>query len=304
MLADRKMVSIAALLFAGSAVITVLWCGSMAAMPGMEMPGGWVMSMAWMRMPGQSWLGAAASFIGMWAVMMVWMMLPVLMPMLARYRSGLGRQPHLARLTLLAAAGYFAVWIASGVLVFPVGVLLMDIAMRSAAIAEIVPWLAALALIVAGASQFTAWKQRRLECCRQTPSGDRALAANAVSAWNHGLRMGLRCLYCCAGPTAVLLVLGVMDLWVMVVVMMVITLERLMPRGEQVARVTGAACVVAGIVVLTLASPAAIARHSASRHSVENDRRSALEELQQIFGDPFLVSGQHAMRCALVFEQR
>jgi predicted metal-binding membrane protein len=34
--------------------------------------------MAWMRMPGQTWPGAAASFLGMWVVMMVAMMLPSL----------------------------------------------------------------------------------------------------------------------------------------------------------------------------------------------------------------------------------
>jgi hypothetical protein len=34
--------------------------------------------MAWMRMPGQTWPGAAASFLGMWVVMMVAMMLPYL----------------------------------------------------------------------------------------------------------------------------------------------------------------------------------------------------------------------------------
>jgi len=32
------------------------------------MPGGWTMSMAWVRMPGQSWPVAAASFLGMWVV--------------------------------------------------------------------------------------------------------------------------------------------------------------------------------------------------------------------------------------------
>ena len=52
----------------------------------MPMPGGWTMSMAWMRMPGQTWPGAAASFLGMWVVMMVAMMLPSLVPMLSRYR--------------------------------------------------------------------------------------------------------------------------------------------------------------------------------------------------------------------------
>jgi hypothetical protein len=38
------------------------------------MPGGWTMSMAWMRMPGQTWPGDAVSFLGIWVVMMVAMM--------------------------------------------------------------------------------------------------------------------------------------------------------------------------------------------------------------------------------------
>jgi len=71
-----------ALLFVVSTVVTIVWCASMATMGGMEMPGGWTMSMAWMRMPGQSWLGAAATFLGMWVVMMVAMMLPTLVPIL------------------------------------------------------------------------------------------------------------------------------------------------------------------------------------------------------------------------------
>jgi predicted metal-binding membrane protein len=57
----------------------------------MPMPGASPMSMAWMRMPGQTWPDAAASFLGMWVVMMVAMMLPSLVPMLWRYRQAVGR---------------------------------------------------------------------------------------------------------------------------------------------------------------------------------------------------------------------
>ena len=65
------------LLFAGSAALTATLCASMSDMGGMPMPGGWTMSMAWIPMPGQTWLGAAGSFVGVCAVMMVSMMLPV-----------------------------------------------------------------------------------------------------------------------------------------------------------------------------------------------------------------------------------
>jgi hypothetical protein len=43
------------LLFGASAAVTVIRCISMPAMDGMPMPGGWTMSMTWMRMPGQTW---------------------------------------------------------------------------------------------------------------------------------------------------------------------------------------------------------------------------------------------------------
>jgi len=66
----QAFVGVSALLFAGSAAVTIVWCASLSAMGGMPMPGGWTMSMAWMRMPGQTWPGAAASFLGMWVVMM------------------------------------------------------------------------------------------------------------------------------------------------------------------------------------------------------------------------------------------
>jgi predicted metal-binding membrane protein len=61
------------------------------------------MSMAWMRMPGQTWPGAAASFVGMWVVMMVAMMLPS--PMLRRYRQAVDTPDgtRLGRLTTLPA---------------------------------------------------------------------------------------------------------------------------------------------------------------------------------------------------------
>jgi Predicted metal-binding integral membrane protein (DUF2182) len=84
---EASFVGVSALLFASSATLTIVWCASMSAM-GMPMPGGWTMSMVWMRMPGQTWLGAATSFLGMWIVMMVAMMLPSLVPMLRRYSTG------------------------------------------------------------------------------------------------------------------------------------------------------------------------------------------------------------------------
>ena len=49
--------------------------------------------MMWMRMPGQSWPGAALSFLGMWMVMMAAMMSPSFVPMLWRYRQAIQQIP-------------------------------------------------------------------------------------------------------------------------------------------------------------------------------------------------------------------
>jgi predicted metal-binding membrane protein len=73
------------LIFTVSAAVTIAWTASMSRMGEMPMPGGWGMSMAWMRMCGQTWTEAFAVFIGMWTVMMVAMMLPSLVATL-RYR--------------------------------------------------------------------------------------------------------------------------------------------------------------------------------------------------------------------------
>src|SRR4030095_2410031 len=123
---ERALLGVSALLFVASAAVTIAWSASMSAMDGMAMPGGWTMSMAWMRMPGQTWAGAAAEFLGMWIVMMVAMMLPSLVPTLRRYRHALGkaREPSSEKLTALAATGYFFVWTVIGAAVFPAGVML------------------------------------------------------------------------------------------------------------------------------------------------------------------------------------
>ena len=52
-----------------------------------------------------------------------------------------------------------------------------------------------------------------------------ALQRRFGAAWRHGVRLGLHCSYCCAGLTANLLVVGVMDLRAMAVTGAAITLE-------------------------------------------------------------------------------
>ncbi len=102
---------------------------------------------------------AAAAFIGMWTVMMMAMMLPVLMPMLSRYRRAVNRPGvRQERLTVIVCLGYFSVWILLGALAFPLGVALAAAEMLSSALSRAVPLIAGLVVAAAGALQLTRWK--------------------------------------------------------------------------------------------------------------------------------------------------
>ncbi len=253
---DRAFFGVSALLFVASAAVTIAWCASMSEMDGMPMPGGWTMSMAWMRMPEQTWSGAAASFLGMWVVMMVAMMMPSLVPMLWRYRQAVGGtdETRLGGRTALVGAGYFFVWTLFGMAAFPLGVALAALEMQQPALARAVPIAAGAVVFIAGALQLTPWKARHLHCCRQMPGPGRTLPADAGTAWRHGLRLGLHCARCCAGLMAILLVIGVMDLRAMAVVGTAITIERLAPSGQRIARAIGAVVVGAGLFLIARAA--------------------------------------------------
>ena len=218
------------------------------------MPGGWALSMMWMRMPGQTWLGAAASFAGMWVAMMVAMMLPSLTPMLWRYRQAIGAgATRSGWLTSIVGAAYFAVWAVMGVIVFPLGVALAASLMREPAFARVVPIVAGAAVLTAGGLQYTEWKARHLAFCRNTLGCGRTLPADAGSAWRHGFRLGLHCSHSCAGLTAVALGLGVMDVRVMAAVTAAITAEHLAPAGVRVARINGGLGLAAGLLLIARA---------------------------------------------------
>ena len=244
------------MLFAASAAVTIVWTRSMSAMGGMPMAGGWTMSMAWTRMPEQTWQAVTASFIGMWIVMMVAMMMPALLPMLRRYREAVGKtgEMRLAQLTALVGVGYFLVWTVFGLAAYPLGVVLAAVEMQRPALARAVPFAVGGVVLSAGALQFTRWKACHLACCREMPARGSALPADAGTAWRHGLRLGLHCSQCCAGLIGILLVIGVMDLRVMAAVAAAITLERLAPTGERFAHATGLVAVGAGSFLIARAA--------------------------------------------------
>jgi predicted metal-binding membrane protein len=237
---------VSAIVFAASAASTIVWSGSMAAMGEMPMPGGWTMSHMWMRMPGQSWLGAMASFVAMWVVMMVAMMLPSLAPALWRHHR------H-SRLTALVAAGYFTTWAVVGMAVFTLGVVFADLAMRQPDLARAVPIAIGAIVLLAGFFERTGWKARQLALCRDVGHNGPAPGAGVGAVWKHGLCLGVHCIQSCAGVTAVALVLGVMDLRVMAATATVVAVERLMQDGARAARAIGTVVAATGLSLIVSA---------------------------------------------------
>ena len=230
--ADWGFIAGSGLLFAACAAVTVRWSTS----PGMPMPGGGSIT-------------EAAAFLGVWAVMMVAMMLPSFVPALLGYRRLL-RGAHVRRVgtpTLLAGVGYFVVWAGAGVVVYLLGVGLMAAEMRWPVLAPSVPRAGGVVLLVAGAIQLTAWKTRQLERCRMGLLCGRAPSGTGQGACWDGVRYGVHCCLCCAGFMLALLGSGMMDLGAVAGIAALITLERVAGRPEPAARA-------AGIVLLAAAA--------------------------------------------------
>lgn len=234
--------------FAAAAALTVYFNRSMTG--GMAMPGGWTMSMTWMPMGG--WLASGVMFAAMWVAMMVAMMLPSTLPMLLLYRRAqrFRREAHLGLLCWLVGSGYFLVWLLFGMVAFAAGAMIARAAMQSGTFSRAIPLASGVALVVAGIYQLTPWKSACLRHCRDPLL---LLAGHVQGGWRGALRLGLHhgafCAACCWALMLIQLVLGVMSLVVMAVVAVVIALEKLLPRGLLVARLTGAAAIATGLFV-------------------------------------------------------
>jgi predicted metal-binding membrane protein len=207
--------------------------------------------MTGMSMP-QTWYGAAAVYLGMWLAMMVPMMTPSLVPMLSRYRRSVrgadGNHRH--GLTALVGVGYFVVWAVLGAAAYVASAALMAVEMRWETVGRWLPVAPGAVLLAAGALQLTAWKARQLALCREGSGDGCPPGPGALSAWRHGLRLGVRCSLSCGNLMLALLAIGMMDPMAMAAVTLAITAERLAPAPLRIARVAGVAIVVVGALTI------------------------------------------------------
>jgi len=218
----------------------------MADMPGMEDMPGMVMPMA------QVWGAAEFGWLaGMWAVMMVAMMLPAAAPVLLLY-ARLVRQRRAdaspVPLVALFGLGYFLVWSGFSVAAALAQWLLHRAALLTAMGASTSAALGGGLLVAAGVYQWSPVKAACLRGC-QSPLGffTAHWRDGAAGAVRMGLRHGATCVACCWLLMLLLFVLGVMNLLWVAVLALAALLERVGPLARWGSRGIGVVAVVAGV---------------------------------------------------------
>lgn len=203
-------------------------------------------------------LPGAASYVAMWGVMMTAMMLPSAMPMILLYRTVGSRLPEAAGRAIpawLFAGIYLVVWLVVGIPVYGASVAVTAAADHWIAVDRAEPYLVAIVLASAGFYQLSPFKH---ECLRKCKSP----LAFLMDRWRSGffatarlaLSHALYCVGCCAGLMVILVAAGAMSIsWVIVIAVMVFA-EKILPRGENTARI-------AGFALFLLALAAAINPH-------------------------------------------
>ena len=209
----------------------------------------WIVSGAGMdmRMP-MGWTAERTLLtLAMWWVMMVAMMVPAAAPTVLLYAKS-ARPPHSGAFL----AGYLLCWLGFSVLAVALHWALeaagrlgpMEMALSSS-------WLAGSVLIAAGLYQFTPLKGACLAHCR-TPAHwlSRHYRPGAVGALRMGLSHGAFCVGCCWMLMLVLFVVGVMNLSWIAALTLLVAAEKLLPRGQLIARVGGGLFIGWGAAIL------------------------------------------------------
>jgi predicted metal-binding membrane protein len=250
----------AAGIFLASAAITAYFCNSMR--DGVTILCGPSASRIATTIPMSNLAVSAPLFLAMWSVMMVAMMFPSLMPALIDYRRRSGLLPviRVNQLTCWVFIGYFAVWIAAGVLVYLIGTLLADVSMRIESVRRHIPVANGLVVVVAGCIQLSNYKLNRLRRCQHRAPSIRTVRSASWRATQHGIGLGMTCFLCCFNLMAVLLASGVMNLKAMAALTVAISVERIRSIPVYTVWLTGAVIIAIGMSMIahaTLSEPIA-----------------------------------------------
>jgi predicted metal-binding membrane protein len=235
---DRAMM-LGVLIAAIAAAWAFLLLGAGIEMEMMDMGGGQLMRMLPEWTPGY----VALIFV-MWAVMMAAMMLPSAAPTVllvaALARSRLANSNLVPATAMLFALGYLLVWCGFSIVATLMQWGLDEAGLLSENMAVANAVLAGAVLIAAGVYQWTPLKTTCLSHCRSPAEFlVRHWHRGTLGAVRTGIHHGLFCLGCCWMLMALLFVGGLMNLaWVAAIALLVL-LEKTMPWGGRMSRLTG-----------------------------------------------------------------
>ena len=256
---DRTIVAAALFVLAALAWAYVLWLAADMDMGDMDMSGfRMIPAGTALMMPATvPWNATEFAFVfAMWSVMMVGMMAPSATPMILIY-ARVGRQAAQQAKPFAAsswfASGYLLAWIGFALVAtfaqwaLECGSLLTPTMAAASAV------LSGIVLIVAGLYQWTPLKDACLRQC-QTPlqfiQHHGGFRHDAFSSLALGGRHGAYCIGCCWVLMAILFVGGVMNvLWIVALTIFVLV-EKMVPVGRVISRVTGAGFFACGVWVL------------------------------------------------------
>lgn len=187
----------------------------------------------------------------MWWVMMIAMMTPSAAPLVLLFAAVKRMGPDgdkAATHSGLLLAGYLVAWAGFSALATTAQWMAETYGIVAGAMMTLEGrWLAAFVLIAAGLYQFTPIKSACLKHCRapgqfladhRRPGG--------YGAFRIGVDHGAYCLGCCWALMALLFVGGIMNLYWIAGLTVYVLLEKLAPRGDVIAKIAGAALVLAG----------------------------------------------------------
>lgn len=186
-----------------------------------------------------------------WTFMMSAMMLPGYLPWVrihAEIARREGKNPVAS--TAILMGGYLTAWIAYSTVAAGAQVALGQHALLNANL-QLTGLAAGSLLIAAGIFQFAPLKSACLSKCRNPMSFMLTQSHDGqINSYKLGLKQGIFCVGCCWGLMALGFAVGVLNVWAMVGLTVLVTIEKLAPSGKKIGRAAGVGFVVWGLLLL------------------------------------------------------
>lgn len=190
----------------------------------------------------------------MWWIMMIAMMIPSVTPMVllharvSRHAQSKGQIGAGAIPSGVFLGGYLLVWLAFSLFATTLQFACEQLGVLSQSMMwSVNVWMTAALLVAAGLYQISPIKRVCLEHCRAPAEFlSRHWRKGRAGAFRMGVEHGAYCLGCCWTLMALLFVGGIMNIYWIAGLAIIVLLEKIMPRGDRLARVLGSTFVLAG----------------------------------------------------------